>query len=105
MSIAAVTLNHVDKVFSFASQIRVNIFRRYKKKCIISKTAGNVRESSAVFCATERKESREGLALEGLEGILAETDKSQRLEERLKAKAGGCLNALLQQLGMTIGLQ
>ena len=35
-------------------------------------------------------QGKEGLGLEGLEGILAETDKSLRLQERLKAKAGGC---------------
>ena len=42
------------------------------------------------FAQRKEPEGREGLGLEGLEGILAETDKSQRLEERLKAKAGGC---------------
>ena len=42
------------------------------------------------FAQRKEPEGRERLGLEGLEGILAETDKSRRREERLKAKAGGC---------------
>ena len=37
----------------------------------------------------KESEGKEGLGLEGFEGILAETNKSRRIEERLKAITNG----------------
>ena len=42
------------------------------------------------FPQRKEQEGTEGLGLEGLEGILAETSKSRSLRERLKATTAGC---------------
>mgnify|MGYP000438791032 CR=1 FL=1 len=48
------------------------------------------RHLAQLFPQRKEPEGKEGLGSEGLEGTLAETNKSQRLGERLKAKVGGC---------------
>lgn len=42
------------------------------------------------FPQGKEPEGKEGLGLEGFEGILVEANKSRRLEERLKATTSGC---------------
>ena len=48
------------------------------------------RHLAQLFPQRKEPDGEEGLGSEGLEVILAETNKSRRLGERLKARIGGC---------------
>ena len=68
-----------------------------RKESIASKSICNVATSSAVLSNGKIRKGSWGLGLVELEGSLAETSKSRRLGQRLKATTGKCLKAFLQR--------
>ena len=77
--------------FCFTSKIRVN--RRFfagGKKLELVRPSEMKRHLAQLFPQRKEPDGEEGLGSEGLEVILAETNKSRRLGERLKARIGGC---------------
>ena len=51
----SVTLNHVDKVFSFASYVGMNgVCFASREECVVGKSVENVRTRSAIFATAKR---------------------------------------------------
>ena len=64
---------------------------------VISKTIGNVWASGAIFTATIRAGRELWVGISGVRRKLAETNKSRRLGDLLKATTGKCGKTFLQR--------
>ena len=53
---ASVTLDHVDKVFSFTSYVRINRACFTSRECVVGLSMENVRTGSAIFARVKRTE-------------------------------------------------
>ena len=88
LQITAITLNHVDEVFTVTGQVRFDGAPfTSRKECIVSKSIRNVGTSSKM-CPQRKEREGKGWELVELEGSLAVT--SKWLEELLKAMTGKC---------------
>ena len=90
---ASVALNHVDKVFSFASYVGIN--GACFAECVVGKSMGNVRTGSAVFATAKRTGRKCGIRMSYVRGQFS--SRSRRVRGAPEATTGRCRKATFRR--------